>query len=204
MLDLDTLGSDYLKRTDVREHVWRSLDALPAFVFGRELTKIQVVNLDTTVFTVDSLVHRIKSVTHIDNDSFNVIPQRPSIFWEEEKPVEVGPTRSSKSGYSFFEYYADTLTVFPTPQNPTAKSDTLRIQYYQQPFFDNDGDSGVVTMPRVFQMGVVYHAAFLAERQLDRGKEATAWTTYQNWVAAMRENIIKQPIDLYKTEALQR
>ena len=205
MIDLDTLGSDYLKRIDVREHVWRSLDALPSFVFGRELTKIQVVNLDTTVFIVDSLVHRIKSVVHIDNDSFNLIPQRPAIFWEEEKPVEVGPTRSNKkSGYSFFEYWADTITLFPTPQNPTAKSDTVRIQYYQQPFFDNDGDSGVVTMPRVFQMGVIYHAAFLAEQQLNRGRVAEAWTAYQNWVAAMRENIIKKPVDLYKSESFQR
>ena len=201
-LGLDTAGSSYLTRLDVREFVWRSVDQLPSWVYGKERVDTVHVNSGTQVFFVDTLVERIAGIWLIDEDSIRVINQRPPPFWKADHPDGERSERADNDTYWYFYFFADSVYLYPTPVTPD--SDTLRIMYYQQPVFSDTSYSGAIVMPRQFQLGVVYHAVYMAEIRLQRGKWKEAWERYQLWVQATKANVLQKPIDLFKNESLQR
>jgi len=195
VLNMDTAGTASITSGDMSRFVRLAVDQMPTFVRGRELVKEGIVNESTQNVYIDSLVQSIKAVVKIDNDSFLVIQQRPIGWFGQD--YEKGQSGQSDRDFRFFQYFADTLYLYPAAVG--IEDDTLRVYYYQTPIFGSTADS-IIVMDRPFQLGVVLYAAYLAEIRNGVGKSELAWKRYTDWLQNLQSNVIKRPIDLLSSE----
>lgn len=199
-LGFDTSGPSFLSQDIMNEFVFRAVDQMPNWVYGREIVDTFKIDSGRQEFFLDSLVSRVVSVWKIDHDSIKIIRQRPFSRWNQDHPDGVKASAGSQADPEYFSLFSDTLYLYPMPKKTT--QDTLRIFYYQQPTFDGDSLGANITMPRVFQLGVVYYAVYLAEVRLQRGKWKAAWERYTMWVQATQAAVVRKPVDLFKGESL--
>lgn len=185
LLSLDTAGPGHINIAVMNQFIYRSVDQMPAWVHGSELSKVDSIVGTVNVLYVDTLVSRILSVAMIDSGFVRPLKQRQVHVFEEE--FRTMAREGERTEFLEFSYFADTIYLYPT--RSVTGSDTLRILYYQQPVFAADT---TITIARSFQMGVVFYATYLSELRLMRGREDVAWKRYTDWVASAQANLVRK------------
>ncbi len=194
-LGLDTTGTSFLPVNVVTKFILRGVDQLPAWVLGREVTKVIATVDGTEQYYLDSLASQVVSVRRITNKSWNVLKQlEPGIFGDVFDIDSVGDEDAYKPlGYHF---WGDSLWIYPVPR----KLDSLRVAYYQEPTVSSDT---VIVVKDVYQYGIVMWAVWQAIKR-DLGAHSPeavgAKTDYYEWVKQMQSAIITRPRDRLKNE----
>ncbi len=196
LLGLDTTGTSFITTAEMNQFVFRGIDQLPVWAFGREVTKKILLVDGTENYYLDSLASQVVSVRRINNKNWNTLKQiSPGMFSDAFDVDSTG----DEDDYMprAYHFWADSLWIYPIPR----KGDSLRVAYYVEPTI-NAADS-VITLSDKFQYGVILWAAWQAQVRMfgpHAQESQAAKIIYYEWVKQIQSAIITRPRDRLKNE----